>query len=165
MFRVERHGRLSDAAVVNSEPGTVPFAVTFDRGGNLVVSEAATSSVATYGLHHDKTITLLDRVLTGQAATCWIVGADQNFYASNAGSGSLSRIASGQHGALTFIDNTATGAGTVDAAVSANGRYLYVQTGTAGNVDGFRINGDSSLTQIGSVTVPGGVGGEDIVAI
>jgi 6-phosphogluconolactonase (cycloisomerase 2 family) len=165
VFSVERHGLLSDAAVVNSEPDTVPFAAVFDHAGNLVVSEAGTNAVATYDLHHDGTITLLDRALTGQAATCWIVGAGQNFYASNAGSASLSRIASGDNGDLTFVDNTATDAGTVDAAATANGRYLYVQTGAAGNVDEYRINGDGSLTQIGSVTVPGAIGGEGIVAI
>ncbi len=165
VFRVEHHGTLSDAPVVNIEAGTVPFAVTFDHGGNLVVSEAGTNAVATYDLHHDGSITLLDRAFTGQMATCWIVGVDRNLYASNAASGSLSRIASGHHGDLTFVDNTTTDAGSVDAAATANGQYLYVQTGAAGNVDEFRINGDGSLTQIGSVTVPGAVGGEGIVAI
>jgi len=33
-----------------------------------------------------------------------------------------------------------------------SGRYLYAQTGTAGTIDGFHINGDGSLTPIGSVT-------------
>ena len=34
--------RLSHSPVVNSEPGTVPFAVTFDRAGHLVIGEAGT---------------------------------------------------------------------------------------------------------------------------
>jgi 6-phosphogluconolactonase (cycloisomerase 2 family) len=164
VFRVERHGRVSSAPVVNSEPGTVPFAVTFDHRNNLVVTEAGTNSLATYDLHHDGTITLIDRVLTGQAATCWVVGANRQFYASNAGSGTVSRIAA-HHGDLTFLDNTATHAGTVDAAVSANGHYLYVQTGAAGVVDEFRINADGSLVNIGNVTVPNAIGGEGIVAV
>jgi len=40
-----------------------------------------------------------------------------------------------------------------------------VQTGAAGIVDEFRINDDGSLVAIGSVTVPGSVGGEGIVAL
>ena len=165
VFRVKRHGVLSDAPVVNSEPGTVPFAVTFDRNENLVVTEAGTNALATFDLHRDGTITLLHAVPTGQAATCWVVGNDGQFYASNAGAASLSRFDSGHGGALTFLDNTTTDAGTVDAAVSAHGHSLYVQTGAGGIVDEFRINGDGSLARIGSVTVPNAVGGEGIVAI
>jgi hypothetical protein len=84
---------------------------------------------------------------------------------SNAGSASVSRVQSGPGGALTLLGNTTTNAGSVDAAVSANGRYLYVQTGGAGTVDAFRIGFGGSLTSIGSVIVPNAVGGEGIVAI
>jgi 6-phosphogluconolactonase (cycloisomerase 2 family) len=59
---------------------------------------------------------------------------------------------------------TATDAGTVDLAVSPGGRYLYAQTGAKGIVDEFPVNADGSLTAIGSVTVPGAVGGEGIAA-
>jgi 6-phosphogluconolactonase (cycloisomerase 2 family) len=165
VFAVKDHGTLSASPVVNSEPGTVPFAVTFDREGNLVVTEAGTNALATFDLHDDGTITLLHAVPTGQAATCWVVGRDGQFYASNAGSASLSRFDSGDGGALTFLDNTTTDGGTVDAAVSAHGDYLYVQAGAGGIVDEFRINTDGSLAQIGSVTVPNAAGGEGIVAV
>ena len=121
--------------MVNSEPGTVPFAVTFDRHGNLVVAEAGTNAVATFDLHDDGTITPLQAVPTGRAATCWIVAANRQLYASNAGSGPVSRFASGRHGNITFVDNTATDKGTVDAAVSADGDNLYVQAGANGSVD------------------------------
>jgi hypothetical protein len=39
-----------------------------------------------------------------------------------------------------------------------------VQTGANGIVDEFSINPNGSLTSIGSVTVPGGAGGEGIAA-
>lgn len=32
-------------------------------------------------------------------------------------------------------------------------------------VDGFRVHGNGSLTPVGSVTVPDGIGGEGIVAV
>jgi hypothetical protein len=44
------------------------------------------------------------------------------------------------------------------------GSTFYVQTGADGIVDAFRIGANGSLAQIGSVTVPGPVGGEGIVA-
>ncbi len=47
----------------------------------------------------------------------------------------------------------------------SDGSFLYVQTGAQGHVDAFRVNADGSLSPIGSVTVPGAVGGEGIVAL
>jgi hypothetical protein len=52
----------------------------------------------------------------------------------------------------------------VDAAAAGDGRFLYVQAGQAGIVDEFAVAADGSLTAVGSVTVPGGAGGEGIAA-
>jgi hypothetical protein len=41
---------------------------------------------------------------------------------------------------------------------------LYVQTGKNGIVDEFQVAADGALSEIGSVTVTGAVGGEGIVA-
>jgi 6-phosphogluconolactonase (cycloisomerase 2 family) len=92
------------------------------------------------------------------------VRSESNFYASNAGSASLSGYHDDGSGTLTALGTTATDAGTVDAAVSFDGRYLYVQTGANGIVDAYRIRSDGSLSRIGAVTVPGAIGGEGIVA-
>jgi len=164
VFGVGFLGYLTPSPVVNAESGTVPFAISFDRSGSLVIAEAGTNALATFKLNHDRTITQIDSVPTGQAATCWVVAADGLFYASNAGSASLSGYQSGAGGQLTLLGATATDPGTVDAAASSDGRFLYVQTGALGIVDEFRVDGDGSLTEIGSVTVPGSVGGEGIVA-
>ena len=165
VFRVGFFGTLSASPVVNAEPGTVPFAVTFDAAGNLVVAEAGTNALATFALHHDGTVVPLSSAGTGQSATCWITAIDGRFYASNAGSGSVSRFTEGAGGTLTLVDNTGTDAGTVDSAAAPDGHFLYVQTGANGVVDEYHVNGNGSLTQIGSVTVPAAVGGEGIVAI
>lgn len=165
VFAVRALGRLSATPVVNSEPGAVPFAVTFDQTGNLAVSQAGTNSVTSYALHGDGTVTPISSVPTGQAATCWIVRSGNVLYASNAGSGTLSSVLSGSGGQLTFLGNTETDGGTVDAAVSASSPYLYVQAGAAGIVDEFAIGTGGALTKVGSVTVPGAVGGEGIVAL
>lgn len=165
VFRVKALGRLSNVPVVNSEPGAVPFAVDFDQHGNLVVSEAGTNALASFELREDGTLAQLDALGTSQAATCWVTRAGAHFYASNAGSATLSTFGSSHGGQLlSLLATTETDAGTVDAAVAGSGRFLYVQTGAAGIVDEFAIGAQGALGKVGSVTVPGAVGGEGIVA-
>ncbi|TQL99275.1 6-phosphogluconolactonase (cycloisomerase 2 family) [Actinoallomurus bryophytorum] len=159
-------GLLGPAAkpVVYTKAGSAPFGFTFDARGHLVVTESGLNDVATFAIARDGRLTRLDEVATGQAATCWVVRNGDHVYASNAGSANLSRYKVGGTGSLTALGETATDAGTVDAAVSSDGRDLYVQTGANGVVDEFRTSADGSLTRIGSVTVPGAVGGEGIAA-
>jgi 6-phosphogluconolactonase (cycloisomerase 2 family) len=164
VFGVAPSGRLSASPVVNVEPGTAPFSVTFDTAGHLVVANA-NSSVSTFSLNPDGTVTLLDSVATGQPATCWIAPAQGFFYASNAGGPSVSGYQVAPNGNLTSLGApTATDPGTVDASASVDGQYLYVQTGGSGIVDEFQVNANGSLTSIGSVTVTGAAGGEGIIA-
>jgi hypothetical protein len=162
VFQVGAFGQLSATPVVNSESETVPFAASFDQEGHLIVAEAA-GFLASFSLNANGTVTQLDAVATEQKATCWVAGDGSYFFASNAGSASLSGFQSGPGGALTLLGDEPTDAGTVDAAVSADGRFLYVQTGAAGIVDEFAISAHG-LSELGSVTVPGAVGGEGIVA-
>jgi 6-phosphogluconolactonase (cycloisomerase 2 family) len=164
VFGVGFGGWLSAAPVVNSEPGTVPFAITFDSYGNLVIAEAGTNAVATFAISGHGTLSQLDSVATGQAATCWVAPAGAFLFASNAGSADESGLTSAAGGQLTLLGSTATDAGTVDASAAAGGRFLYVQTGGAGIVDEFAVGSSGTLTPIGSVTVPDAVGGEGIVA-
>jgi 6-phosphogluconolactonase (cycloisomerase 2 family) len=164
VFGVTPDGRPSGAPVSNSEPGTVPFAVTFDSAGHLLVAEAGTNAVASFALAPDGTLEQLDAVGTGQPATCWIAPAQGYDYASNAGGPSVTGFNSAANGNLTDLGNTTTDPGTVDASASAGGQYLYVQTGGNGIVDEFSVHADGSLAGIGSVTVPGAAGGEGITA-
>jgi 6-phosphogluconolactonase (cycloisomerase 2 family) len=162
VFHVGSFGQLSATPVVNSEGETVPFAISFDHEGHLVIAEAA-GFLASFSLNGNGTVTQLDSVATEQKATCWVVADGSYFLTSNAGSASLTGFQSGPGGTLRLLGDQATDAGTVDAAVSDDGRFLYVQTGAAGIVDEFAVSPDG-LTKIGSVTVPGAVGGEGIVA-
>jgi len=165
VFGVRQNGRISTTPVVNQLPGAVPFAVSFDQQGHLLVTEAGAGALASFDLHEDGTIAQLDSVPTGQAATCWVARAGSYFYTSNAGSASLSTLRSSVRGQLLTLNaTTETDAGTVDAAVSGNGRFLYVQAGAAGIVDELAIGAQGSLSKVGAVTVPGAVGGEGIVA-
>jgi DNA-binding beta-propeller fold protein YncE len=162
VFGVGFFGYLSSAPVVNSEPGTVPFGVTFDHQGRLVVSEAETDAVATFDLNWNGTLTSIDQVATGQAATCWIASAQGYLFASNAGSANESGFSEAPNGQLALLGQTTTDPGTVDAAASPDGQFLYVQTGGSGIVDEFAVHSTGTLSQIGSVSVAGAQGGEGI---
>jgi hypothetical protein len=161
VFGVDAFGGPSATPTVTPDPAGVPFAVAFDPLGRLDVAEAGPNAVASFTLHRNGSLTLVDRVLTGQAATCWIVGDGLHLYVDNAGSASVNTV---DVTATGFVNRgtTPTHPGTIDAAVS--GQNLYVQTGAAGVVDEFAIADDGGISPIGSITVPGGVGGEGIAA-
>jgi 6-phosphogluconolactonase (cycloisomerase 2 family) len=164
VFQLNGNGRPSATATVTAQDGKVPFAIAFDPQGHVVIANAGDNSVSTFALHANGSLTALDSALTGQAATCWVATDGRFLFASNAGSGNVTRLRVGPHGSLTTLGNTATDGGTIDAAVSSDGRFLYVETGAAGIVDEFAIGHGGSLTAIGSVTVPNAVGAEGIAA-
>lgn len=164
VFGVRPDGFVTASPVVNAEPGTVPFAISFDRAGHLVIAEAGTDALATFAIDPGGFVTQLSALGTGQQATCWVVPDGGLLFASNAGSASISTFVASAAGLLTLIGQTGTDAGTVDAAVSPDGRYLYVQTGGSGIVDEFAVGRAGPPIEVGSVLVPGAVGGEGIVA-
>ena len=151
VFGIGFFGYLSPTPVVNSEPGQVPFGVTFDAAGHLVVANAGTVSE-------------IDTLPTTEAATCWVAPAGRFFYASNAGSATVTGFQEAGFGQLSLLGQTGTDPGTVDASASVDGQFLYVQTGGNGVVDEFQVHSNGSLSELGSVTVPNSAGGEGIVA-
>jgi 6-phosphogluconolactonase (cycloisomerase 2 family) len=164
VFGVSTDGSLSASPTVNSEPGAVPFAITFDRAGHLVIAEAGPSVLATFALHGNGVLSPISAVADGQAALCWVTRDGSLLFASNAGSASVSGYTDSTGGQLALVGAAGTDPGTVDSALSGGGRYLYVQTGGNGIVDEFAVGQGGTLTEVGSVTVPGAVGGEGIVA-
>lgn len=165
VFRVGFFGLLSPSPVVNTAADPVPFAVSFDSTGHLVVANAGDNSLASYELNANGTVSLIGSVGTGQSATCW-VALDRGFlYTSNAGSANLSGFQDANGGLTLLTPPTPTDQGTVDASASTDGQFLYVQTGGSGIVDEFQVTTNGSLSEIGSVLVPGAAGGEGIVAL
>jgi 6-phosphogluconolactonase (cycloisomerase 2 family) len=160
VFTVYPWGALSPNPVVNSDE-TVPFGVSFDPQGHLLVAEAA-GALASFQLNQSGTLTALDSVATNQAATCWVTSAAGYYYTSNAGSATLTGFQATGGGQLTLLGNTATHPGTVDGASA--GDFLYVQGGGEGTVDELEVQTGGSLENLGSVLVPDAAGGEGIVA-
>ena len=111
VFGVGVGGLLSARATVNAEPGTVPFAISFDPFGHLVIAEAGTNAVSTFQLSRGGTASLLHRTPTGQAATCWVTTAGSFLFASNAGTPSESGFTTSGSGQLSLLGNTATDPG------------------------------------------------------
>jgi len=150
VFPLGDHDRPSASPVVTPS-GTVPFALSFDGAGRLLVVDA-TGFVSSYRVGHDGHLALLSRVgPTGQAAACWSVVVRGRLYAANAGSNSISSF-SLRHGSLALLDATAasTSAGPVDLAASRHGKFIYQLSGATGMVDAFRVGRDGSLTKIAS---------------
>ncbi|MFF7635118.1 lactonase family protein [Kitasatospora sp. NPDC008050] len=165
VFRLDHSGAPSDTPVVTNLPGAVPFGFVPYGHHGIHLTEAGPNALAAFTIHPDGTATQDTLAATGQSATCWVVAVHDLLYTSNAGSSTLSGFRAGDHGRqLTALGTTPTNPGTVDAAVSGNGRFLYVQTGGEGVLDEFRVDDDGSLAPLDSLLVPDAVGGEGIVA-
>jgi 6-phosphogluconolactonase (cycloisomerase 2 family) len=165
VFGVDRIGRVSATPTVTNVPGGVPFAIAFDPQGNVAVAMAGTASVTTYRLHGNGSLTqLAPTVLTGQKGTCWVISDGRLLFTTNPGSASVTSLSSAASGQAKVLGSTPTDAGTVDPVISADGRFLYVETGAAGIVDEFAVHANGTLTNIGSVTVANAAGAEGIAA-
>jgi 6-phosphogluconolactonase (cycloisomerase 2 family) len=160
VFDVESDGSLSATPVVNPSATPVPFAFTFGPGGRLVSGEAGASSVTTYRIAQDGTLTDPQSQTDGQAALCWIERVGDLYFVSNTASSTVSSFRVGGDGQPELVASIAatTNPGTIDSV--ASGRFLYVETGIAATVDEFRVNEDGTLTSIGSATeLPPGIEG------
>ena len=153
VFSVGHHGELGSSPVVTTADNALPFSFTFDRAGNVVATEASNSSVSTYAVNSNGTLTSLGTVSDGAAALCWISGANGYFYGSNAGSGTVSSFDENGAGAPQVVSAVAATAhaGTTDSVVSPDGRYFYVESGGAGTIDAFAIGSNGALTQIETI--------------
>jgi 6-phosphogluconolactonase (cycloisomerase 2 family) len=153
VFSVGDHGTLGAAPVVTPAVNALPFAFVFDAAGNVVAAEASNSSVTTYRLNGNGTLTSLGTVSDGAAALCWISTANGYFFGSNAGSASLSSFTENAVGAPQLVNAVAasTHAGTTDSVVSPDAKYLYVESGGAGTVDVFAVSATGSLSPIETV--------------
>jgi lactonase family protein with 7-bladed beta-propeller len=164
VFSVQPNGRPSAAPVVNTPATPVPFAFTFQPGSErLVDGEAGQSTLTTYAVQADGTLGDSRSLADGQVALCWITRVGGYYYVSNTGSNTVSGYSLAADGTPSLVGPTgvvaATETGTIDSAAAADS-FLYVQTGVGGTVDEFRVGGNGTLTQIGTVTgLPPGMEG------
>ncbi len=154
VFSVGFNGALGVSPVFTAAVNALPFAFVFDDAGNVVATEASNSSVSTYHVNSNGTLTNLGNSGTdGAKALCWISGANGYYYGSNAGSGTLSSFDENGSGAPQLVNATAATAhaGTTDSVVSPDGSFLYVESGGAGTIDAYAIGAGGTLTQIETI--------------
>jgi 6-phosphogluconolactonase len=106
-----------------------------------------------------------------QTAPCWVeITHDGQFlFTVNTGSGEISRYQIAPGGALTLLGSTPVGqtggVGAVDARLSPDGRFLYVDESRIGAVATFAVNG-GNLTELSTspTSLPAGATPAGIVA-
>ena len=90
-----------------------------------------------------------------QMAPCWVeISHDGRFlFTVNTASGTISRFRIAPDGTLTLLGSTPVsqtgGVGAVDARLSPDGRYLFVDENRIGKVGAFAVNG-GNLTELAS---------------
>ena len=106
-----------------------------------------------------------------QTAPCWIeITHDGQFlFTVNTGSGEISRYSIAHDGTLTLLGSTPVGntggVGAVDARLSPDGRFLFVDESRIGAVGVFAVNGGNLTEVAGSPTaLPGGATPAGIVS-
>jgi hypothetical protein len=164
-FTVGFDGRLT-AAPGSPFPaqGLGPFGSEFrpTDPGQLFVSNAhnvgaGTGTVSAYTDSVNGTLTPVagSPFADDQSAPCWveITGDGQFLFTVNTGSGEISRYQIAPGGTLTLLGSTPVGqtggVGAVDARLSPDGRFLYVDESRIGKVGAFAVNG-GNLAELGT---------------
>jgi 6-phosphogluconolactonase len=163
-YPVDEWGR-AGAGTPHASAGAAPFGFAFGRHDSLLVSEAAASALTSYRLEPFATIT--PSLLNGQGAACWAASTSNGryVYTADAATDAISAYSVAWDGSLSLLTpggataQLATGTHPLDEAVSRD-RFLYVNGGNTGTINAFKINGNGSLTSLGSVGgLPAGFGG------
>ena len=154
VFQVSPNGRLSTAPVANTSATPVPFAFTFTPEGRLAAGEAGASTVSTYEIQPDGTLTGAKSQADGQTALCWITRVGDHYYVSNTGSNTLSGYTIGSDGQPSLVGATGvvatTEPGPIDSTSPPGTSFLYAETGS-GTVDEFSVNSDGTLAPLGVI--------------
>lgn len=121
---------------------------------------AATGTVSAFQDGPQGTLTPIGSSPFGdlQTAPCWVeISRDGRFlFTVNTASGTLSRYAIGRDGTLALLGSTPVrgtgGVGAVDARLSPDGRWLFVDESSADAVGAFSVDGGSLTELPGSPT-------------
>jgi 6-phosphogluconolactonase len=162
-FTVGFDGRLTKApGSPFTAQGLGPFGSEFrpTNPDQLFVSNAhnvgaGTGTISAYTDSRDGTLTSIGAspFADDQTAPCWIeITHDGQFlFTVNTGSGEISRYQIAPDGSLTLLGSTPVGqtggVGAVDARLSPDGQFLYVDESRIGKVGAFAVNG-GNLTEL-----------------
>jgi hypothetical protein len=179
-FTVRPNGRLAAApGSPFAAEGFGPFGSEFrpTNPDQLFVSNAhnigaGTGTVSAFSDAADGTLSSItgSPFADNQTAPCWVeISHDGQFlFTVNTGSGTISRYSITASGALNLLGFTNVGAtggvGAVDARLSPDGGFLYVDESRIGAVGEFAVNGGNLTELAGSpVSLPAGAAPAGIV--
>jgi 6-phosphogluconolactonase (cycloisomerase 2 family) len=149
-------GGYASGPVSTPAAGATPFGFDIDDRGHVIVSEAVASQLSSYAIAGNGSLTpITPGVVDHQGAACWVAVTDNGKYAytANASTSSLSGYAIDNDGGLSLLDAsglTASVPAPLDLAISEGSQFLYALSNGAHRIDAFRVNGDGSLTAVGS---------------
>ncbi len=163
VFTVNSDGSLANGTF-NDSQGVEPFGAQFTPNGALLVTETGGGpfvggSTSSYQINADNTLAVVSsKVTAGGGATCWVVNNGKYAWVSNTSTSSIAAYSVNGTGTLQLLGVVATQAapagaplGTsfpLDSGISADDRYFYVFYSTLGQVAGYRIGDNGTLTQV-----------------
>lgn len=156
VFRVRADGR-TGSATSSPSSGQTPFGFDFTRKGIAVVSEAGTTSAATFDVRRDGSATAIaDTSNGGQAAPCWLVVTDRGIaFTANAGAtaNSISSFRVDRDGQLSLLASraTATAVHPTDMALADRDSKLFNLSDQSGQIQVSSVDRGGSLDATTSV--------------
>jgi 6-phosphogluconolactonase (cycloisomerase 2 family) len=145
---------------VHPSHGMTPFGFTFDRRGDLLISEAFGgqtdgSALSSYDLDDGRLSLVSGSIPSEQTSACWVITARHGgfAYVSNTGSGTTTGYQISRDGRLTRLTANGvtgtTGGGPADAAVDRDGGTLFVLSPPIGQIVTFHVAEDGKLDPLG----------------
>jgi 6-phosphogluconolactonase len=158
-------GGIAHGPLVQNSNGVLPVGFAFDHLGYLIVSEATPSALSSYSVSPGGVLSVVSGSVPDHGgAACWVAVTNsaalptEYTYTTNTHTSSISGYSVASNGALTLLTSNGisaqlpAGSHILDMALSADSQYLYVVQEFIGQITGFKVNSDGSLTQVTNVS-------------
>jgi len=161
-YAVRGDGTL-DGPIVQSSPGATPYGFDFSPDGVLVVTEAfggqvGAAAASSYVLEGSGARPVSSSVGNTRSEVCWAVVTREgrHAYVTNFGDGTISSYAISPNGEIDLLEPVAATTrlgekGLRDAALSADGSFLYALDADAQEIHAWVVGDEARLAPIGAV--------------
>lgn len=135
--------------------------------GALLVSEAGSGAVSSYALNADNSLSVItSKSPSSGVATCWVIPGGAYAYATSAITSTISAYQLGAGGQLSALGVVLKIPGTqpaifppigvtafpLDLEITPDNQFLYVVFSALGEVIGYKVSPNGSLTAVTSVS-------------
>lgn len=160
-FAVRMDGTLGSARTISSQ-GATPYGFAISADGVLVVTEAfraekGAAAASSYTVEGDLVSPVTASIGNGRSEICWAVVTNdgRHVFTTNFADGAVSRYAIASDSSLTLADATAAVTedgrpGLRDEDLSDDGRFLYAIDADQGEIVGWAVGDDGSLSSVGT---------------